>query len=142
MAERQAPARPAWQRPRGWLLATGIGLVLACAVVGWVQLRQVAMVAGAVQDERDKLPWTVYQLECGLLVLRDQLRLMIRSGFDAIQIDEVNAEGVYDFSAHEFSEFYQSASDTSDTIFQKRQKKREEKAAAAIVSASTSSKRM
>lgn len=62
-------------------------------------------------------------------VLRDQLRLMIRSGFDAIVIDEANAEGVYDFSAHEFSEFYQAASDTSDTIFVKRQKKREEKAA-------------
>ena len=40
-----------------------------------------------------------------------------------------NAEGVYEFSAHEFSEFYQASSDTSDTIFQKRQKKREEKAA-------------
>src|SRR5262249_9217520 len=45
-------------------------------------------------------------------VLRDQLRLMIRAGFDAMQIDEANAEDAYDFSAHEFSEFYQSASDT------------------------------
>ncbi len=62
-------------------------------------------------------------------VLRDQLRLMIRSGFDAMIIDEANAEGVYDYSAHEFSEFYQAASDTTDTIFIKRQKKREEKAA-------------
>jgi uncharacterized protein (DUF934 family) len=62
-------------------------------------------------------------------VLRDQLRLMIRSGFDAMIIDEADAEGVYDFSAHEFSEFYQAASDTTDTIFMKRQKKREEKAA-------------
>jgi uncharacterized protein (DUF934 family) len=62
-------------------------------------------------------------------VLRDQLRLMIRSGFDAMIIDEANAEGVYDFSAHEFSEFYQAASDTTDTIFMRRQKKREEKAA-------------
>lgn len=61
-------------------------------------------------------------------VLRDQLRLMIRSGFDAIVIDEADAEAVYDFSAHEFSEFYQAASDTSDTIFQKRQKKREKAA--------------
>ena len=62
-------------------------------------------------------------------MLRDQLRLMIRSGFDAMVIDEPDAEGVYEFSAHEFSEFYQSASDTSDTIFLKRQKKRQEKAA-------------
>ncbi len=62
-------------------------------------------------------------------VLRDQLRLMIRSGFDAMVIDEAEAEAVFDFSAHEFSEFYQAASDTTDTIFMKRQKKREEKAA-------------
>jgi uncharacterized protein (DUF934 family) len=58
-------------------------------------------------------------------VLRDQLRLMIRAGFDAMIIDEADAEAVYDFSAHEFSEFYQAASDTSDTIFLKRQKKRQ-----------------
>jgi uncharacterized protein (DUF934 family) len=58
-------------------------------------------------------------------VLRDQLRLMIRSGFDAMQIDEADAEAVYDFSEKEFSEFYQSAADTSDTIFLKRQKKRQ-----------------
>jgi uncharacterized protein (DUF934 family) len=60
-------------------------------------------------------------------VLRDQLRLMIRSGFDAMQVEDPeitkNAEGVYDISGHEFSEFYQSASDTTDTIFQKRHKK-------------------
>lgn len=62
-------------------------------------------------------------------VLRDQLRLMIRSGFDAMVIDEADAEAVYDFSAHEFSEFYQSASDTSDTIFVKRQRARQAKAA-------------
>ena len=62
-------------------------------------------------------------------VLRDQLRLMIRSGFDAMLIDEADAEAVYDFSAKEFSEFYQVATDTSDTIFLKRQKKRQDKAA-------------
>ena len=62
-------------------------------------------------------------------VLRDQLRLMIRSGFDAMVIDEADAEAVFDFSAHEFSEFYQAASGATDTIFMKRQKKREEKTA-------------
>lgn len=67
-------------------------------------------------------------------VLRDQLRLMIRSGFDAVVIetgvsDGADAEAVYDFSAHEFSEFYQSASDTSDSIFVKRQRARQSKAA-------------
>lgn len=59
-------------------------------------------------------------------VQRDQLRLMIRSGFDAIQLPEsegADAEAVFDFSAHEFSEFYQSASDNPETIFQKRHKK-------------------
>lgn len=62
-------------------------------------------------------------------VLRDQLRLMIRCGFDAMIVDEADAEAVYDFSAQEFSEFYQAASDTTDTIFLKRQRKRQEKAA-------------
>ena len=62
-------------------------------------------------------------------VLRDQLRLMIRSGFDAMVIDESDAQAVYDFSAHEFSEFYQAGTDTADTIFLKRQRKRQEKAA-------------
>ena len=61
-------------------------------------------------------------------VLRDQLRLMIRSGFDAMQVEDPeitkDAEGVYDISAHEFSEFYQPASDTQDTIFLKRQRKK------------------
>jgi uncharacterized protein (DUF934 family) len=66
-------------------------------------------------------------------VLRDQFRLMIRTGFDALLIPESevggDAEAVYDFSAREFSEFYQAATDTSDTIFLKRQRKRQEKAA-------------
>ena len=62
-------------------------------------------------------------------VLRDQLRLMIRSGFDAMVIDEGDAEAVFDISAHEFSEFYQSAADTTDTIFVKRQRARQAKAA-------------
>lgn len=53
-------------------------------------------------------------------VLRDQLRLMIRSGFDAIVIDVADPEAVYAFSSHEFSEFYQAASDQSVSIFQKR----------------------
>lgn len=62
-------------------------------------------------------------------VLRDQLRLMIRSGFDAMVTEEADGEAAFEFSAREFSEFYQAASDTSDTIFLKRHKKREEKAA-------------
>ena len=44
-------------------------------------------------------------------------------------IEEADAEGVYDYSAHEFSEFYQSAADGSATIFEKRHKARASKAA-------------
>ena len=62
-------------------------------------------------------------------VLRDQLRLMIRCGIDAMAIAETDAEGVYAASASEFSEFYQSAADTSESIFVKRQKLRQSKAA-------------
>jgi uncharacterized protein (DUF934 family) len=62
-------------------------------------------------------------------VLRDQLRLMIRCGIDAMVIAEADAEGVYAVSASEFSEFYQSAADTSESVFVKRQKLRQSKAA-------------
>ena len=62
-------------------------------------------------------------------VLRDQLRLMIRCGIDAMVIAEADAEGVYAASGNEFSEFYQSAADTSESVFVKRQKLRQSKAA-------------
>jgi uncharacterized protein (DUF934 family) len=62
-------------------------------------------------------------------VLRDQLRLMIRSGIDAVVIDQADAEAVYAFSSHEFSEFYQAAADQSVSIFEKRHKARQTKAA-------------
>ncbi len=53
-------------------------------------------------------------------ILRDQFRLMIRSGFDAIQFDDADAEVVYEISSRELSEFYQPAADTPASIFQKR----------------------
>lgn len=53
-------------------------------------------------------------------ILRDQLRLMIRSGFDAIVFDAADAEAVYEISSRELSEFYQPAADTSASIFLKR----------------------
>ena len=62
-------------------------------------------------------------------VLRDQLRLMIRCGIDAMAIAEADAEGVYAASVSEFSEFYQPAADTSESIFVKRQKLRQSGAA-------------
>jgi uncharacterized protein (DUF934 family) len=66
-------------------------------------------------------------------VLRDQLRLMIRCGFDALQLPDSEIEGdagaTYDFYAHEFSEFYQPGSDTRDTVFLRRHRKREEETA-------------
>lgn len=62
-------------------------------------------------------------------VLRDQLRLMIRSGFDAVVFDDPNAEAVYAEAAGEFTEFYQSAADAAETVFEKRQRAREASAA-------------
>lgn len=60
-------------------------------------------------------------------VLRDQLRLMIRCGFDAMQVEDpeviADPEAVHDFSEHEFSDVYQSAADRRDTIFLKRHAK-------------------
>ena len=55
------------------------------------------------------------------------LRLLLPE--DAVVIDEKDAEGVYDFSSREFSEFYQSAADTAETIFEKRHRTRSAKAA-------------
>lgn len=55
-------------------------------------------------------------------VLRDQLRLMIRTGFDAVLIDEADAEVVFQYSAKELSEAYQAAADGSEAIFLKRQR--------------------
>ena len=57
-------------------------------------------------------------------VLRDQLRLMIRCGFDAMQVEDpevlADPEAVYDFSEHELSDVYQATADGRDTIFMKR----------------------
>jgi len=70
----QRPPRRAWQRPSGWLLATGVGLVLAFAAVGWVQWRQVSLLSGTVRYEGDNLVWSFFQVESEFLQLRDQLR--------------------------------------------------------------------
>ena len=56
-------------------------------------------------------------------ILRDQLRLIIRSGFDAIQFDDADAEAIYEISSREFSEFYQAAADGAASIFQRRHSK-------------------
>ncbi len=61
-------------------------------------------------------------------VLHDQLRLMIRSGFDAVVFDDPNAEAIYASAAGEFTEFYQAAADTTDSVFVKRQRAREKAA--------------
>jgi signal transduction histidine kinase/DNA-binding NarL/FixJ family response regulator/HPt (histidine-containing phosphotransfer) domain-containing protein len=73
MAARQPPHH-AWQRPSGWLLATGIGLVLAFAAIGWVQWRQVSLLSGTVRYEGDNLVWSFFQVESEFLQLRDMLR--------------------------------------------------------------------
>ena len=62
-------------------------------------------------------------------VLQDQLRLMVRSGFDAMVVEADDAEKAFRDSANPFSEFYQTAADDAETIFTKRHRKRQEKAA-------------
>jgi two-component system, sensor histidine kinase len=73
MPARRPPRRP-WQRPSGWLLATGIGLVLAFAAIAWVQWRQVSLLSGTVRYEGDNLVWSFFQVESEFLHLRDLLR--------------------------------------------------------------------
>ncbi|WP_137734735.1 ATP-binding protein [Pseudaquabacterium pictum] len=68
------PPRQDWQRPSGWLLATGVGLVLALAAIGWVQWRQVSLLSGTVRYEGDNLVWSFFQVESEFLQLRDLLR--------------------------------------------------------------------
>jgi uncharacterized protein (DUF934 family) len=53
-------------------------------------------------------------------VLRDQLRLMARAGFDAVVIDHPDPEGVWRSAVAEFSEAYQPAADGRMTVFEKR----------------------
>jgi len=67
------PRRSRW-RPNHWLLAIGMGLVLAFAAIAWVQWRQVSLLSGTVRYEGDNLVWGFYQLESEFLHLRDQLR--------------------------------------------------------------------
>ena len=53
-------------------------------------------------------------------VLRDQLSLMRRSGFDAVVFDHPDAEGVYAEAVGELSSAYQGAADDAVTIFLRR----------------------
>ena len=69
-----APRAAAWRRHNHWLLATGIGLVLAFAAIAWVQKRQVALLSATVRYEGDNLVWSFFQLESEFLQLRDLLR--------------------------------------------------------------------
>ena len=74
MPKRRPTPRPAWRRPSGWLLATGIGLVLAFAAVAWVQWRQVSLHSSDTRHQGDQLVWRFFQLESEFLQLRDLLR--------------------------------------------------------------------
>lgn len=53
-------------------------------------------------------------------VLRDQLLLMKRSGFDAVAFDHPDTEGVYAEAVGELSEVYQAAADGAMSIFLRR----------------------
>ena len=73
MSERSLPRRGALRRQNRWLLATGIGLVLAFCAIAWVQWRQVVLLSATVRHEGDNLVWTFYQLEREFLQLRNSL---------------------------------------------------------------------
>ncbi|WP_052736445.1 hybrid sensor histidine kinase/response regulator [Aquincola tertiaricarbonis] len=66
-----APRRP---RTHRWLVAIAAVLLMAFAVVGWVQHRQLALLSGSVQYNSDNIVWSFYQLHSEYLLLRDQLR--------------------------------------------------------------------
>lgn len=53
-------------------------------------------------------------------VLRDQLGFMVRAGFDAMLMARPDAEEAFEAAAAEFTEFYQPAADTRETVFVKR----------------------
>ncbi len=53
-------------------------------------------------------------------VLRDQLLLMERCGFDAFEIADPGAEQAWRAAVDEFSVFYQPAADTRATVTEKR----------------------
>jgi len=57
-----------------WLIAVGVGLVLAFAAVAWVQWRQISLLSDAARYEGDNLSWSFFQLESEYLQLRDGLR--------------------------------------------------------------------
>jgi uncharacterized protein (DUF934 family) len=53
-------------------------------------------------------------------VLHDQLAMMVRTGFDAMVLDTVNPEAIYQSAVGEFSEAYQPAADGRLSVFEKR----------------------
>ena len=86
MTETPQTRRTTWRRQNRWLLATGMGLVLAFAAIAWVQWRQVALLSGTVRYEGDNLVWSFYQLESEFLQLRDLLReLQLQPGPEATE---------------------------------------------------------
>ena len=58
MSERSLPRSSAPRRQNRWLLATGIGLVLAFCAIAWVQWRQVVLLSATVRHEGDNLVWS------------------------------------------------------------------------------------
>lgn len=53
-------------------------------------------------------------------VLRDQLGFMVRAGFDAMLMVRPDAEAAFEAALAEYTEFYQPAADTTETVFVKR----------------------
>ena len=79
-------------RPRTsrWLGAIAGVLLLAFAVVGWVQQRQLTLLSGSVKYNSDNIVWSFYQLHSEYLLLRDLLRQTVRDpeslDTDALQL--------------------------------------------------------
>lgn len=53
-------------------------------------------------------------------VLRDQLLNMVRSGFDAFELDRDDGQEAFDAAMKEYSDFYQPAADGSQSVFARR----------------------
>ena len=66
-------------RTSRWLIAIASVLLMAFAVVGWVQQRQMALLSGAVQYNSDNIVWSFYQLHSEFLLLRDELQQAARA---------------------------------------------------------------
>ncbi len=77
-----------WWTGRRALRLVGAALLAALVAVGWVQYRQVTLLAGSVRYDTDYLVWAFYQVETELLGLRQLLSEALRLGPDSPRLRE------------------------------------------------------